>query len=212
MAPPCVPTAGSSPIRFERYPLSPCGRGWIECACAFETGEGLVQPRVCSLIETPHPVLRATFSHKGRRKGRVTLEFPYSKGICARILAARCARGVHQFHPSQKRRAQGKPGADCTRGRAHKTHEWTTGEPDHPAFPARWLCGLYVISPVSPALLPPSPCGYQMHARPGWAGCISTRLDASMGASGPHDFAVRACLAKALAGPRASRQVLAKAV
>ena len=38
---------------------------------------------------------------------------------------------------------------------------------------------------------------------PGWAGCISTRLDASLGASGPHHFAVRACLAKALAGPRA---------
>ena len=30
---------------------------------AFETGEGL-SPR----IETPHPALRATFSHKGRRK------------------------------------------------------------------------------------------------------------------------------------------------
>ncbi|MFA5902076.1 MAG: hypothetical protein WC829_23530, partial [Hyphomicrobium sp.] len=33
-------------------------------------------------------------------------------------------------------------------------------------------------------------------------GHISTRLDASIGAPGQHDFAVRARLAKALAGPR----------
>ena len=41
-----------------------------------------------------------------------------------------------------------------------------------------------------------------MNQKPGWARCISTGLDASVGASGPHDFAVRACSAKALAGPR----------
>ena len=43
--------------------------------------------------------------------------------IHVRILATRCARGLHQLHPSQERRAQGKPGADCTRGRAHRVHE-----------------------------------------------------------------------------------------
>ena len=56
--------------------------------------------------------------------------------------------------------------------------------------------------PGDRAFLPPSPCEYQMCRKPGWAGCISARLDASVGAPGPHDFAVRARLAKALAGPR----------
>src|SRR5258707_13637609 len=34
-----------------------------------------------------------------------------------------------------------------------------------------------------------------IHRKPGWAGCISARLDASIGAPGPHDFAVRDHLA-----------------
>src|SRR6187431_3469158 len=55
--------------------------------------------------------------------------------------------------------------------------------------------------PGDRALLPPSPCRYQT-IKPGWARHISTRLDASVGAPGPHDFAVRARPAKALAGPR----------
>ena len=56
--------------------------------------------------------------------------------------------------------------------------------------------------PGDRAFLPPSPCGLTMDRKPGWARHISTGLDASVGASGPHDFAVRACPAKALAGPR----------
>ena len=39
-------------------------------ATASRTGEGLVQRAVCLGVETPHPALRATFSHKGRRKER----------------------------------------------------------------------------------------------------------------------------------------------
>ena len=56
--------------------------------------------------------------------------------------------------------------------------------------------------PGDRAFLPPSPCGYQMYRQPGWAGCISAKLDASVGASGPHDFTVRTRFAKVLAGPR----------
>ena len=39
--------------------------------------------------------------------------------------------------------------------------------------------------------MPPSPSGLMIRLEPGWAGCISARLDASIGAPGPHDFAVR---------------------
>src|SRR5262249_24143225 len=42
--------------------------------------------------------------------------------------------------------------------------------------------GLYVVSPVNPAFLPPSPARHGMRLR---------ELSASVGAPGPHDFAVR---------------------
>src|SRR5262245_37187983 len=43
-----------------------------------------------------------------------------------------------------------------------------------------WFYGLYVISPVNRAFLPPSHCGSS-----------PAKLSASVGAPGPHDFAVR---------------------
>ena len=52
---------------------------------------------------------------------------------------------------------------------------------EHPAFPARWLYGLYVLSSVCRAYSPPSPAGL----------IVPCRLSASVGAPGPHDFAVR---------------------
>jgi hypothetical protein len=80
-----------------------------------------------------------------------------------------------------------------------------------PAFPARMVYGLYVISPVTGLSCHRRPAD-DRRIRPGWAEHISTRLDASVGASGPHDFAVRARLAKALAGPRAIPPVSSKTV
>jgi hypothetical protein len=56
--------------------------------------------------------------------------------------------------------------------------------------------------PGDRAFLPPSSCGLTMSRKPGRARHISAKFDASVGASGLHDFAVRACPAKALAGPR----------
>jgi hypothetical protein len=50
---------------------------------------------------------------------------------------------------------------------------------DIPAFPAQWCYGLYVLSPVS---------GVCCHRR--CAG-LTTRLDTTVAAPGPHDFAVR---------------------
>ena len=82
---------------------------------------------------------------------------------------------------------------------------------DHPGFPRAMVYGLLRALPGERAFLPPSPCGYRcISTRSG--GHISTRLDASFAAPGPHDFAVRARLAKALAGPRAIRPVSSKTV
>src|ERR1700752_2762855 len=50
---------------------------------------------------------------------------------------------------------------------------------DIPAFPAQWLYGLYVLSPVS---------GLFCHRR---QRDTSRQLDATVAAPGPHDFAVR---------------------
>src|SRR5665213_311602 len=50
-----------------------------------------------------------------------------------------------------------------------------------PAFPAQWFYGLYVLSLVT---------GLSCHHRPRGA-LASQGLDASVGASGPHAFAVR---------------------
>ena len=106
------------------------------------------------------------------------------------------ARGIRLFPALSNQRAQGKPDADCTRGRAQKAHEWTTGSTGSFRLSLRNGLGLIRALPGDRAFLPPSPCGLTIHRKPGWAGCISATLDASIGASGPHDFAIRARLAK----------------
>jgi hypothetical protein len=100
-------------------------------------------------------------------------------------LAARFARGLlSNFLTLQ---SEGAGNAGCTlhpRSRVQYVdrgaHEHT-GQRRHPTFPAQWLYGLY-------------------RALPGRAGLVVTvareklashELDASIGASGPHDFAVR---------------------
>ena len=71
----------------------------------------------------------------------------------------------------------------CTHGpRAEKKH---AAEPqvqaDHPAFPAQWFYGLYVISPVTGLFCHRHQRDAKHHRQ----------LDASVGAPGPYDFAVR---------------------
>jgi hypothetical protein len=76
------------------------------------------------------------------------------------------------------------PGARCARSRAwcvgntRVSHHGHTGK--RSAFPAQWFYGLYRALPGDRACLPPSS-----------AKIAFRELDASVGASGPHDFAVR---------------------
>src|SRR5256885_4901134 len=81
-------------------------------------------------------------------------------------------------------RAQGMPGARCTRSLAcknKKAHEVvTTGSPEQPGIPrAMVLTVSFALSPVT---------GLYCHCRRQVTTC---QLDASVGASEPHDFAVR---------------------
>jgi hypothetical protein len=88
------------------------------------------------------------------------------------------------FAPQE--RAQGRPGARCTRGlvcRLHirkrtRAYRFSGGSP---AFPAQWFYGLFRALPGD---------RLSCHRRPRET-LAPRKLDASIGASGPHDFAVR---------------------
>jgi hypothetical protein len=54
-------------------------------------------------------------------------------------------------------------------------------QPEHPAFPAQWFYGLYVVSPVTGLFCHRHRRDAKHHRQ----------LSASVGAPGPHDFAVR---------------------
>jgi hypothetical protein len=93
------------------------------------------------------------------------------------------------------------PGARCARSlvcemRKH-TSVVTTVTPESPGIPRAMVLTAYIaLSPGDRAFLPPSP-----------REVASARLDASVGASGPHDFAVRwsAPSSEALPASTASR-------
>ena len=123
---------------------------------------------------------------------------PHTPAFSRRVLRPSFAKAS----PSKNERAQGRPGADRTHGpRATKKH---AAEPqvraEQPAFPAQWFYGLYALSPVTRL------CCHRClrdakHHR--------TR-SASLGAPGPHDFAVRKShvrLSQALASTASHRNV-----
>ena len=100
-----------------------------------------------------------------------------------RILAAYIARALRRMPPSEKKRAQGRPGARCTRGLVCNCAQKTRTRAyrfsgNTPAFPAQWLYSLLRALP-----------GERLFCHRRRANLA--RLDASTAASGPHDFAVR---------------------
>jgi hypothetical protein len=114
--------------------------------------------------------------------------------IRVHVPAAPCARGFAMNPPKKNQRAWGTPGARCTRSpvcKVESTRVLTADTPEHPAFPhAMVLTVSFVLSLVT---------GLDCHhrrrnqapprARLGKG--AFRRLDASVGASGPYDFAVR---------------------
>src|SRR6185312_13830044 len=78
--------------------------------------------------------------------------------VRVRILAARNARALHDFRPSHGEMAQGKPGADCTRGpRATKsTGVGPQVNRSNAGFPCAVVYGLLRALPGDRAFLPPS--------------------------------------------------------
>ncbi len=90
---------------------------------------------------------------------------------------------VRHFALIEKRRAQGRPGARCTRepsrekiARKREDHRYRR---NHTGLPCAVVYGLYVISSVNLA---------DCH-RPPRCACASSALAPAFGAPGPHDFA-----------------------
>src|ERR1700738_4252572 len=82
--------------------------------------------------------------------------------MTSRSRGADSARVVHEAWPSKKQRAQGRPGARCTRGLACKSDNKKRTRAyrfsgNTPAFPAQWFYGLLRALPGDRAFLPPSP-------------------------------------------------------
>jgi hypothetical protein len=135
---------------------------------------------------------------RGRRRPRVRRARIHQ--IRLHNPATRRARVVHIPSP-RNQRAQGKPGARCTRSLAwcvkstRVSHHRFTGTPGLPC--AMVLTAYFALSPVT---------GLVCHRRPQET-CkklASRELDASVGASGPHDFAVRSQAPSSMRRPRPS--------
>jgi hypothetical protein len=114
------------------------------------------------------------------------------------ILATRCARVFQIRSPQIKKRAQGRPGARCTRGLACKVANKKRTRAyrfsgSSPAFPAQWFTAYSVLSPVRPGLF--VTVASVMRS-------IIANLTPANGASGPHDFTVRLTRCSSKAHPR----------
>src|SRR5215471_2094981 len=103
--------------------------------------------------------------------------------MCACVLAAHGVRVLPERRPRICERAQGRPGAGwhpwsaCSKKHAAEPQV----QPEQPAFPAQWFYGLYVVSSGTGLSCPRHRRDAKHHRQ----------LDASVGAPGPHDFAVR---------------------
>src|SRR3982074_2146659 len=111
-----------------------------------------------------------------------------------RDLAAEAPEVCHQIPALSNQRAQGKPGARCTRGLVCNMRRKCAHEHTGPAEASRLslrdgFTAYFVLSPVT-RLLATVACD-RIH-----------KLDARTGASGPHDFAVRISAVRRSAHPR----------
>ena len=110
---------------------------------------------------------------------------PWSADMPARSRGATRPSCTWLACPLRDERAQGRPGARCTRGLVCNVHKEvrtrayrSSGE--HPAFPAQWLYGLCRALPGDEFLLPPSLC--ELTANPNPVGSnASAKLDTSHG-------------------------------
>src|SRR5216110_3269120 len=104
--------------------------------------------------------------------------------MCVCDLATHCARGLHLGCPPREERAQGRPGACCTRGLAcdlrkqNCTRAYRAAGTLRPSL-RNGFTACFALSPVNGSF-----------ATVILEKLASQELDASTAASGPHDFAL----------------------
>src|SRR3984885_5786564 len=148
-------------------------------------------------ISSPTPQERRAAQHPGHARltpCRSRFNFQTATSRYAFPLPRRPAPEVLQRTRPKNRRAWGTPGARCTRSpvcKVESTRVLTADTPEHPAFPhAMVLTVSFVLSLVTGL-----DCHHRRRNRAPPKARLGKgtfrRLDASVGASGPHDFAVR---------------------
>jgi hypothetical protein len=158
--------------------------------------------RACGVSSTPRP-FDSVITVSG------ILDYPHARVMTTESVARSYSSDIvsHSrgtMRPSfdktiAQERAWGMPGARCTRSLVCKVlvaHECRRHRySGSPGIPARnGFNGFLRALPGDRACLPPSPAELAC-PRPVGPTCLR-KLDASVGASGPHDFAVRACVAR----------------
>jgi hypothetical protein len=145
-----------------------------------------------SLSRRPTSSLRAQAKQSGATKQGLdcfVARAPRNDGgVCVRIPATRCARVLQIRSPQKIERAQGRPGARCTRGLmckciCKKTHMSIQVQRKQSGLPCAMALRLISCSPRRDQSLLVTVARKKRE--------LLENLTPAIGASGPHDFAVR---------------------
>ena len=167
--------------------LSPCGRG-LGRGVRFLDMTPLPETSLCSSPTSP-----TRGEVKSERRGSIRFakaHFYFPATSTARVIDESCRP---EIRGRRECRALGSPAASGAIKKAHRVSHRELRR-SVPAFPARQgFNGLFHALPGEPGLLSPSPVRLRSNRH---------QLDASVGASGPHDFAVREKRIRRLRCPR----------
>jgi len=145
------------------------------------TGRANARPMTGSAKQSISPLAETWIASSLTLLAMTYFKFQTARGRASAF--PRRARALLRLPPSENKRAQGKPDARCTRGLVCKNGRKRTrayrSSGGNPAFPARWFTAYTALSSVT---------GLSCHRR---RRDTSRQLDASVGAPGPHGFAVR---------------------
>ncbi len=146
------------------------------------------------MVDSPS-VVRAVMRDVHRLSAASTLRAPASAmsaswNAVIRPRGAPCVRVVRVVSPSSTKRARGMPGAGRTHGPPAKKNaggRYHRFSRDIPAFPARWLGGLYVLSPGTGCLAPVTNGSSSPSAWPQHREARTLRFRRRIGLVRPHD-------------------------
>ena len=119
----CFAYARNDGERAKRsLPFSPCGRRWIDRREAAARRMRGLSPHEGSVTaeRTPHPALRATFSHKGRREERRRIRAHHCVISCVTARRANHSKPVQPPNKNIPLRAHPKSPLQLRPSRAHK--------------------------------------------------------------------------------------------